>query len=184
MSENEETPQKNYGPFVRFVVVTMGVAVMLVLTIRSCRQDRQWKQEFQEKYYPSFERAKAQLLELADKGCQVPFEDCRRPDSAVQRVLDAMDREKIAFGTHDVTQEKLDELEAKAEVRIASQKLAYLMANGGAKLPSDIKLLKDVCAQVYVYKRKLLPNHPTDSELKQLLPPGVREVDYCLWDHN
>lgn len=191
MSENETTtPKSNRGLWnlLRLLVATAFCVVMLVLTIRSCRHNRQmeerhqrWEREFQEKHYPSFERAKARLQALAEHGCEVTFKDCLRPSVVKQYVYDAMDREKIAFGTHGVTQVELDELETQAEVMIASQKLAHLKAKGGAKLPSDIKLLNEVCAQIYIYERKLLPSNPTSQELQQLLPSGVTKVEFCRW---
>lgn len=153
-------------------------AAMAILVVRSRRDDRRDRNM----YNPSFERACAELAELADKGCKVSFDECLRPLTAKMRIMDAMDREKIAFGTHGVTQAKLDELEARAMALIASQKYAYLRANGGAKYPSDLALLEDVCYQVYLYRRPLPGGNPTNEELKQLLPPGVTKVTGCKWD--
>ena len=90
-----------------------------------------------------------------------------------------MDREKIPFG--EVTIDTLAELQAQADVRIASQKFAYLKAKGGVKLPSDLNWLNDVCWQVYVRERPLLGGNPTDAELKQLLSPSVTKVPLCNW---
>lgn len=153
------------------LVATMFLAAFAIYT---CYKNHQT-------YYPSFERAMNMAHELAEKGCTVSFEDCRHtPFAAIWRVEQAMNREKIAFGTHDVTQSKLDQLKAQAEVKIANQQLAYLKAQGGAKLPSDLDLLEDVCYQVYV-KKRALDGNPTEAELKRLVPQGVTYVAYCRW---
>ncbi len=199
-AEQEATrkPERNSPAFVGVMIVAaLFVAATLYISLIDDHPERRWvngqhedqwkaeqsaKKELQEKYNPSFEQAMLMLQEIAYHGCEASeFESCIRPSVAKQHVLDAMDREKIAFGTRGVTQAKLDELETKAEVRIASQKLAYLKANGGVKLPSDLKLLSDVCMQVYVYNRKFLGDNPTDEELKQLLPSGITKVDWCYW---
>lgn len=139
----------------------------------------------QQKVHQTYEQAMEQLQELVDKGCQVPFEDCLYPWEAEQKVFDAMDREKIEFGTRGVTHGKLDELEELAQARIASQKFEYLKANGGAIFPSELELLNDVCRQVYFRGRWFLDSTPpTDAELKELLPPGVTKTDSCYWDEN
>lgn len=180
MSTSEENTQKlNWTTFVTKLALILTITTVVVL----CFSIYLIKKEFQEKHYPSFALAKAQLQALAEHGCKVPFEDCLRPSKAKLRVQNAMDRENIAFA-HGMTQVELDQLEIHAEVQIAFQKFNYLKAIGGVKRPSDLKLLEEVCRQVYYYEQKLLPNHPTDSELKQLRPPGVMKVNFCLWDHN
>ena len=96
-------------------------------------------------------------------------------------VLKAMEREKIEFGAHSVTEAELNELEAMAEARIATQKFEYLKAKGGAKLPAELAWLGEICEQVYLKKRPLVGGNPTDEELKRLLPPGVKAGDSCRW---
>lgn len=180
---DESTPQNtNRDPRVPAVLLTaMSLVIITVVAMLAIHSHRVNRRD-QNTYYPSFERACTELAELADKGCKVSFDECLRPLTAKMRVMDAMDREKIAFGTHGVTQAKLDELEARAMALIASQKYAYLKANGGAKYPSDLALLEDVCYQVYLYRRPLPGGNPTNEELKQLLPPGVTKVTGCKWD--
>ena len=153
--------------------------------VKSEREARQHANELRADDRHSFEKALSQLQELADNGCPVSFSFCDQVIyDAQSRVLRERKREKIEFSTHGVTQANLDELKVKVRVRIASQKLAYLKAKGGAKLPSDIQLLEYICFEVYVYKRQLLGGNPTDAELKQLLPPGITKVTACLWDEN
>ena len=142
----------------------------------------QFHKELREKYNPTFQQAIAHLYELAQNGCQAPFKDCPVPFRMKRQVLEAINRENIAFDEVSFTKDDLEKLATIAELRIAGQKLAYLKANGGAKRPSDIELLKDVCREVYLYKRwSLREGIPTDEELKQLLPLGVTYVPWCHW---
>lgn len=144
---------------------------------------RQRVKKYLEKHLPTYEQALAHLQALAQNGCEVPFEKCYLLSARAQ-VLEAMDREDIAFGVGGVTLDDIEKLTLQAEIRIASQKFAYLKASGGAKRPSDLKLLEEVCEHVYFYKQKIIPNHPTDAELKQLRPPGVTKVLWCYWGRN
>ena len=184
-----------------FVVLTVGVDYMInpgsdktylvsedasqqeasLAMEKSQREARQRTKEYMEKYYPTYDQAVAQLQRLAQNGCEVPFDKCLHPLSVRSNLLYAMKDEDIAFGSGGVTLDDIEKLMVRAEIRIASQKFAYLVSIGGVKRPSDIKLLEDVCAQVYIYKRKLIymNGDPTDSELKKLVPSGVTHVRGC-----
>ena len=196
-------PHQNIGLSVRTQVMVWAVSIVVFTgvvficvrediqlqrmrsEVKSEREARLHANELQEEDRPSFELALSQLQELADTGCPVSFSYCDDVIySAQSRVYREMKRGKIEHSTHGVTQTQLVELKYKVRVRIASQKLAYLKARGGAKLPEDIQLLSYVCIEVYVYKHHLLGGNPTDAELKQLLPPGVTNVTGCWWKEN
>ena len=187
--------EKTATNFARLVTSMIVIAVVLVVGFylyQGCNQQRMSEEKFQKQesrqqsepeywhQYHSIGMLQARLVQLANKGCEVPFKECLHPSSAKWRIFDIMDREKIPFGTNGVmSPDMLDQLVDMGEKLIARQKFAYLKAQGGVKFPSDIYLLGSVCRNVYEYKQLLLSSNPTDAELKQLLPPGITKVYGC-----
>ena len=190
-----EKTATNFARFVTSIIIIAAVVVVGFYLYRGCNQNGASVEKFQQKssqrerenwyQYQSIGMLQARLVQLANKGCEVPFKECLHPSSAKWNIFDIMDREKIPFGTNGVmSPEKLDQLVEMAEGRIASQKLAYLKAQGGVKFPSDLYLLQNICYQLYTDKRPILGSNPTVAELKQLLPPGITKVNQCEWKDN
>ncbi len=182
----------NFARFVTSILIILTVLVFGFWFYQSCNQKRASEEELQQTYgymerenwyqYPSVALIQARLIQLANRGCEVSFKSCLHPGSAQFHIFGVMDRNRIPFGASGLMpQDKFDQLVGMATERIASQKLAYLKAQGGVRFPSDLDLLGDVCWQVYKHKRSLLGYNPTDEELKQLLPPSITKVVGCEW---
>jgi hypothetical protein len=186
--------------FARLVVSIIFIAAMVAAGLylyQSCNQEnvsdgksgKEFSSQKHEKeswyHYPSIGLIQARLVQLANRGCETPFNECLHPSSAKWQILNIMNRDKIQFGTPGLMSlDKLDQLVAMADERIVDQELAYLKAQGGVKFSSDLSLLQAICYTVYDSKRPFLGYRPTDAELKELLPPGATVLSGCEWKDN
>lgn len=131
---------------------------------------------------PTVKEALGGLITVAEQGCREPFNDCPLPVMWKNFVLAAIQRNNLTFEQAGVSPAQLDELTHRAELKLASQKLAVLRAKGGAKTPQQLQWLSDICWSVYADDDLLsLDGHPTRAELHALAPKDSGFISGCRW---
>lgn len=158
-------------------VPTVVVALLTLLCVLAPKA-----QETPNKKAPAREHffaAHEALVTAAAEGCgKHEFSECKSPSDLRTELMSAMDKDKVPYS--ELSQRRIDDLTRQAKTKIIMQKYDYLRNQGGAKYPSELKMLGQICCA----SKEIYPPIFT-SDLLSLLPPDSDQskIPYCDWPY-